>query len=85
MKRLLILTMISIGFLCGCKPGGEASLTSSITPDAVISEGESYESIIERLGPPNISSRSQKSVVLIYDQVEIKLQSNAVVSVYDHR
>jgi hypothetical protein len=47
--------------------------------------GDTTEQVFEKLGKPNIDSTSETSQVLIYDEIEIKLQSNVVVEVFDHR
>jgi len=54
-------------------------------PTANVSVGDSYAMVLDKLGQPNIDSRTDNSRVLIYDKVELKLQDDAVVTIYDHR
>ena len=79
----MILTGVLMLMICGCNRNGSAQ--QSVSPKVTIEEGESYETVIAKLGEPNIESSTQSSRVLIYDNIELKLQSNVVVSVYDHR
>ena len=85
MKNLLILAFLSLFVLFGCAPE-EVPPEVQKTPQKVMIEvGDSYESVLERLGKPNVSSATKNSRVMIYDEIEIKLKNNSVSVVYDHR
>ncbi|MEE9369302.1 MAG: hypothetical protein V3V05_10655 [Pontiella sp.] len=81
MTQLIILLAFSICILSGC----ERKTSSQIPPKVMINEGDSFEMVFDKLGEPNIDSSTQSSRVLIYEEIEIKLQSNVVVAVFDHR
>ena len=85
MKIWFIIAILTTGLLCSCKPAGDSSAPAAPVSVAKGDVGDSYDTVISKLGTPNINSKTDHSVVLIYDQVEIKLQSNVVVTVYDHR
>ena len=62
----------------------EAAETNA-PPPVHVEVGESYVSLLEKLGDPNIDSLSRNCRILIYDEIEIRLEGDLVVKVYDHR
>ena len=83
MKHLVI-TLLAALALTGCSQKEKAAPQ----PESGYTEikvGQTYEDVIDALGDPNIETTSERSRVMIYDAVEIKLQSNVVVEVFDHR
>ena len=84
MKRLLFLSLLSLFFLSGCTQK-ETNSDQDKSDQTIVLVGESYESVLDRLGSPNVNSISKNSRVLIYDEIEIELQDNVVSVVYDHR
>ena len=83
MKPLFFFCVLAIGLLTGC--GNKEPPKDQVTKKSSVNVGDSYEDVIDKLGRPNLETVSQNSRVLIYDRVELKLQSNMVVMVYDHR
>ena len=81
--------VIGIGILlvagCGKKEAAPAEPPAAEVHRAEIKVGDSYSQVLEELGKPNIESKTQNSLVLIYDDIEVKLQSNVVIEVFDHR
>ena len=78
----ICITVFAALALAGCSPKEEPE------PAPVrieVQAGETYEDVLGKLGSPNLESKSKNSVILIYDDIEIKLQSNVVVEVFDHR
>lgn len=82
MKQVWIALMVGISTLCGCGKSEPVNMPAAPTK---IEVGESYVSVIDKLGKPNINSVSQSSRVLIYDKLEIKLEQDVVTAVFDHR
>ncbi len=88
--RILAFSTVSVCFLSGCNPAEPVADAPSVAQTQapgrkLVAEGESYAAVCEKLGKPNIDSSTHTSRVLIYDEIEIKLQNDSVVAVYDHR
>lgn len=88
MKHLIF---FSIGISCMLAGCGKQESSDREVPKAempaktTVNVGDSYADVIEKLGKPNIETVTKSSRVLIYDQIELMLQSNAVIKVYDYR
>ena len=88
--QIVAISTAVLGLFSGCNPVEPATETSPgveapKVEKTMVVEGDSYADVYEKLGKPNIDSSTQTSRVLIYDEIEIKLQDDAVVAVYDHR
>lgn len=82
MKCILLLAGLA---LFGCSKEEDVVVEPVEDVRVEIMVGEAYEDVLEKLGKPNIDSSSEQSRILIYDEMELKLQSNVVVEVFDHR
>lgn len=83
--KLFCIALLAGAALFGCSKEKEMG---SELPEEVkieVSMGETYDDVLEKLGKPNIDSEGENSRILIYDDMEIKLQSNVVTEVFDHR
>jgi hypothetical protein len=72
-----------MGLSAGC--GKQQPAESAPKKKQRIEVGDSYSSVVEKLGKANINSVTENSRVLIYDKMEIKLSNDVVIAVYDHR
>lgn len=85
--RMYCFILLAVLTVAGCsKEKAEEIVIEPVEEVRVeIGPGETYEEVIQKLGRPNIDSTTEQSRILIYDDMELKLQSNIVVEVFDHR
>jgi|GEM_PF-4045709 len=87
MRHVVIIGLASLCMLAGCSKK-ESDVKEPAKVDVPLKKsvnvGDSYADVIEKLGKPNIETVTKSSRVLIYDEMELVLQSNAVKTVYDY-
>lgn len=92
MKAYILLIGLGAVLTAGCgekeKPVQEPPVvkeTPKVEERVMIEIGDHYDQVILKLGKPNLESKTQHSLVMIYDQIEVKLENLVVVEVFDHR
>ena len=85
MKQLIIVLALFSMALVGCERAEESVELPVRSEKADVNVGDSYADVLDKLGKPNINSVTENSRVLIYDRIEVKLESDVVVEVFDHR
>ena len=86
-NRVALLALSVLAFNTGCSR--EVSVEVPVAPPEPVprevSVGDSYSTVMDKLGRPNLETVSDRSRILVYDKIELILTNDIVATVYDHR